>query len=197
MLMISALRVLQRAGKRKKKRKRSKKEAKELIESIPVAPPIFRRTPVGLVTRGAKEGAKVLVELDPLDRLAPEPRPQPIPIIRPRPESFIPSPQEVTKVTPEEVIAELVNNPMIELTEEMLPIINDPSILMNGNGDLVRTEFGDQFRRDKLLPKKKRKRSKYQMELGRQLKMLKKKHPRTAITQLMKRAHRLTKKALK
>ena len=44
---------------------------------------------------------------------------------------------------------------------------------------------------------KRRKRSKYQRELGRQLKMLKKKHPRTAITRLMKRAHRATKKALK
>ena len=44
---------------------------------------------------------------------------------------------------------------------------------------------------------KRRKRSKYQRELGRQLKMLKQKHPRTAITRLMKRAHRATKKALK
>lgn len=44
---------------------------------------------------------------------------------------------------------------------------------------------------------KKRKRSKYQRELGRQLKMLKQKHPRTAITRLMKKAHRATKKALK
>ena len=44
---------------------------------------------------------------------------------------------------------------------------------------------------------KKRKKSKYQRELGRQLKMLKANHPRTAITRLMKRAHRATKKALK
>lgn len=44
---------------------------------------------------------------------------------------------------------------------------------------------------------KKRKKSKYSKELGRQLKMLKKKHPRTAITKLMKRAHRATRKALK
>lgn len=44
---------------------------------------------------------------------------------------------------------------------------------------------------------KKRKRSKYNRELSRQLKMLKQKHPRTAITRLMKRAHRATKKALK
>ena len=44
---------------------------------------------------------------------------------------------------------------------------------------------------------KRRKRSRYQRELGRQLKMLKQKHPRTAVTRLMKRAHRATKKALK
>ena len=44
---------------------------------------------------------------------------------------------------------------------------------------------------------KRRRRSKYQMELGRQLKMLKKKHPRTKITNLMKRAHRATRKKLK
>ena len=46
-------------------------------------------------------------------------------------------------------------------------------------------------------PAKKRKRSKYSKELGKQLKMLKKKHPRTAVTKLMKRAHSLTRKALK
>ena len=44
---------------------------------------------------------------------------------------------------------------------------------------------------------KKRRKSKYQAELGRQLKMLKKKHPRTNITKLMKRAHRATRKKLK
>ena len=44
---------------------------------------------------------------------------------------------------------------------------------------------------------KKRKRSKYSKELGKQLKMLKRKHPRTAVTKLMKRAHSLTRKALK
>jgi hypothetical protein len=44
---------------------------------------------------------------------------------------------------------------------------------------------------------KKRKRSKYQKELGRQLKMLKVKHPRTPITRLMKKAHSATKKVLK
>ena len=44
---------------------------------------------------------------------------------------------------------------------------------------------------------KKRRRSKYNRELSRQLKLLKVKHPRTRITNLMKRAHKATRKALK
>lgn len=61
-----------------------------------------------------------------------------------------------------------------------------------------------QFSRAALLPnlperktKKKRKVSKYQKEFGKQLKMLKAKHPRTPVTRLMKRAHTATKKAMK
>jgi len=46
-------------------------------------------------------------------------------------------------------------------------------------------------------PKKKRKVSKYQREFGRQMKLLKKKHPRTPVTKLMKRAHTATKKAMR
>jgi len=51
--------------------------------------------------------------------------------------------------------------------------------------------------REEVQKPKRRKKSKYQKELGRQLKMLKAKHPRTKITALMKRAHRATRKALK
>lgn len=46
-------------------------------------------------------------------------------------------------------------------------------------------------------PKKKRRVSKYQREFGRQLKALKRKHPRTPVTKLMKRAHGKTKKAMR
>jgi hypothetical protein len=46
-------------------------------------------------------------------------------------------------------------------------------------------------------PKKKRRVSKYQREFGRQLKALKRKHPRTPVTRLMKRAHSATKKAMR
>ena len=43
-------------------------------------------------------------------------------------------------------------------------------------------------------PKKKRKASAYQKKLGIELKKLKKKHPRTKMSTLMKKAHRLAKK---
>tara|TARA_R100000655_G_scaffold98311_1_gene141635 strand:+ start:349 stop:600 length:252 start_codon:yes stop_codon:yes gene_type:complete len=44
---------------------------------------------------------------------------------------------------------------------------------------------------------RKKKISKYNRELGRQIKKLKVAHPRTAVPKLMKRAHRATKKKLK
>ena len=44
--------------------------------------------------------------------------------------------------------------------------------------------------------KKKRKVSKYQREFGRQMKKLKRDHPRTKVTQLMSRGHTATRKAL-
>ena len=45
--------------------------------------------------------------------------------------------------------------------------------------------------------KAKRKVSAYQKEVGRQLKALKKKHPRTDVTKLMKKAHKNARKARK
>lgn len=109
------------------------------------------------------------------------------------PQFNLPPPRmEVKQVTPIEVIEEVINNPAVQLTEDMLPAINDPEVFMR-NGQL----FG-QFSRSNLLPtKKKRKVSKYQKEFGRQLKILKRKHPRIPITRLMKRAHAATRKALK
>lgn len=48
-----------------------------------------------------------------------------------------------------------------------------------------------------LEPKKKRKVSKYQRALGKNLKALKRKHPRTPTSKLMKRAHSMTKKQMR
>ena len=53
----------------------------------------------------------------------------------------------------------------------------------------------DQARSGSSSSRKKRKVRPYQREFGRQLKRLKKKHPRTPVTRLMKRAHTATKKA--
>lgn len=106
-------------------------------------------------------------------------------------------PQEVTQVTPMDIVREVINDPSITLTAEDLPIINDPAIMMDMAGQIVQSPFAQQFARAELVrTKPKRKVSKYQRELGRQLKLLKKKHPRTPINRLMKRAHRLTRKAL-
>ena len=49
----------------------------------------------------------------------------------------------------------------------------------------------------KIKTKSKRKVSAYQREVGRQLKALKKKHPRTDVTRLMKKAHRNAKRSRK
>ena len=108
---------------------------------------------------------------------------------------------------------QIVNDDSIVLTPEMVEVINDPELRMTRNGEITRRTGRDvirrsgQFARSAILPdlpsaqaskrKKTRKPTRYQRELGRQLKMLKKKHPRTKIINLMKRAHRLTKKALK
>ena len=107
---------------------------------------------------------------------------------------------------------QIVNDDTVVLTPEMVEVINDPQMRLTRNGEIVRKTGRDvirssgQFSRANILPrlpdttlkpKRRRKASKYQKELGRQLKLLKKKHPRTPVIRLMKRAHRATKKALK
>lgn len=112
-------------------------------------------------------------------------------------------------------MAAIVNDDDITIDTEMVEVINDQDTKvvdgeitrrMPTGRDVIRRS--GQFRRDLILPrtgdpgmpkttKKRRKPSRYQKELGKQLKMLKKKHPRTKVINLMKRAHRATKKALK
>tara|TARA_Y100000356_G_C11243530_1_gene282443 strand:+ start:217 stop:693 length:477 start_codon:yes stop_codon:yes gene_type:complete len=110
-----------------------------------------------------------------------------------------------------DAVMEVMNNDSIVLTPEMVEMINDPMLRVTRNGEITRRTGRDvirrsgQFARSAILPdlpntqtaKKRRKKSKYGQELGRQLKRLKKKHPRTPVIRLMKRAHRATKKALK
>jgi len=100
-------------------------------------------------------------------------------------------------VTPIEALTEVINNPAIEISPEMIAIINDASLGMNPQGEIVTGVTSmDQFR-FRGVPKKKRKVSKYSREFGIQLKKLKKLHPRTKVQDLMKKAHRATKRAMK
>ena len=114
-------------------------------------------------------------------------------------------------------MAAIVNDDDITVSKEMVDIINDAStklvdgqftrIIPTGREAIRRS---GQFARSSLLlgidpgarsqepgARKRRKKSKYSKELSKQLKQLVKKHPRTPVIKLMKRAHRATKKALK
>ena len=128
------------------------------------------------------------------------PRFKPTEPFKPAPVST-PEVQEVNNVTPQEALEIIVNEPAIRITPELMEVINDPSMMMTRGGELTRRISNDlsrQFELQNVLPgKKKRKVSKYQKEFGRQLKILKKRFPRTKIQNLMKRAHTATRKALK
>ena len=108
-------------------------------------------------------------------------------------------------------LMEVVNDDTILVTPEMVDLINDPMMKITRNGQITRRTGRDvirrsgQFSRSNILPsisttqastKRRRKSSRYGKELGRQLKMLKKKHPRTPVIRLMKRAHNATRKKL-
>jgi hypothetical protein len=118
--------------------------------------------------------------------------------------------REMRTMTPVEALAEVVNNPDITLTPKMVELINSPFTGMDADGEfrdiesipnlnrsiLAERNFQRQFSQASILPRKKRKVSKYQKEFGVQLKKLKKKHPRTKITALMTRAHAATRKKM-
>lgn len=118
-------------------------------------------------------------------------------------------------VTPMEALTEVINNPDITVDNKLQNLINARTVGMDPiTGEIGPIEelmlddqrnrmaidqmqLSRQFERQNLLPKKKRKVSKYQKEFGIQLKKLKKKHPRTPVTKLMKRAHTATRKVMK
>jgi len=87
------------------------------------------------------------------------------------------------------------------LAEQLYDILDDEGFFDEGDRRMptvarYRRRSGRGSRRPKVvLPKPKRKVSAYQREFGRQLKKLKKAHPRTPVTKLMKRAHAATKRA--
>ena len=106
------------------KRKRTKKEAKERLPRLPTVPP----TAVPLLGplagpyalgKSVEIVADKLIDVDPLNRLAPE--------------------------TPVQRLARVVNDPAITIDEPLMQVINDPALMMASNGEvLVRANGGVQ-----------------------------------------------------
>jgi len=168
------------------------------------------------------EGRKLLPSFrggsDPNPQRPPKPRkPQPLPKtfqftptipstpgptgedVRWKPTTILaPQPQEMIEMDAQEALTEVINNPAIEISPEMIEIINSPAFMMDRNGQVARSnQFGNQFGQQRTIPRKKRKVSAYSKRFGLELKKLKKLHPRTKVQDLMKRAHRATKRAMK
>lgn len=98
-------------------------------------------------------------------------------------------------------VAQLFSRPTMGLAPALMRVahedpLNSPLILDREERIALLNETGDTARRTgrKIRKKVKRKVSPYQKEFGKQLKILKKKHPRTKISKLMRRAHTATKK---
>jgi len=134
------------------KRKRTKKEAQARIPRTPRLPGTDPRIKaLNAVLSSAELGARALIELDPLNRLADGNV------------EMTSSPGQ----TPVQRLAAVVNDPMITIDEPMMRAINEPSVAMANNGEvLVRANGGidSSFARDfraraTTLPKRKGKKN--------------------------------------
>ena len=156
-------------------RKRTKKEAKQRIDDIPELERFLG--PKGrVIGKGARSLGKLLVEIDPLDRLENNQTPKEatssennVPLVLAGGDRF-PNIAQAQKrrreqMNREQAIRMVVNDPAINITEDLLPIINDPNIIMDEFGQLAQTLRMIELEQPK---KKKKKVSKYQKELGRQ-----------------------------
>lgn len=93
--------------------------------------------------------------------------------------------------------AQLIRNMRALLPSSVRPLATVAPDLFERQVGLVADLERGAVRQVAKTAKKKRRKSKYNREFGIQLKKLKKKHPRTQVTQLMSRAHTATRKALK
>ena len=118
-------------------RKRTKEEAKKRLEQLPDLPGFLTRLPgpVGLGVKASKAAqglAGLLIEVDPLNRLAEPALPAPADI--PIPPKVI---EKVSKVDRNEVVMRMVNDPGIKIDKDMAAAINDDSIMMAPTGELM------------------------------------------------------------
>lgn len=111
-------------------KKRTKKEARKRIDSVNIIPdsnPLnsprldVLLDSLNIIENAAKAGAKVLVEVDPLDRLQSEP-------VR---------------------VSNIVNRDVVVPIAQLADMINDPTVVMNGNGQITqRARRGFDFLED-------------------------------------------------
>lgn len=196
--------------------KASKKRRKKKIDSIPDIPPIPGFKLPG-ITKGAKELAKIFVDIGP-EAQKPLRRRPPI-ITRHTQEqldyeaNLLNPPQEVKTMAIKDDIIEILENSSSDVeAEQMAEAIyiqaerTQDQEMENALASIERRrprQFNvgrsRQFSRQNLVPrvKKKRKVSAYSKRFGIELKKLKKLHPRTKVQNLMKRAHRQTRMAMK
>lgn len=192
-------------------RKRTKKEAKKRIDDLPPLLPGLPRqlrrkvVPLRVIEEGSKFLAKQLIETDPLGRLATDSGASvaQIPLVGTGNGGRFTN-IELAQARRRQALQDIINDPEIKMAPSDLEIINDDSVIMLDDGNIAQivsdSPGSRQFERQNILPrstKTKRKRSKYNVELTKQLNKLRKERPRTAVTKLMKLAHSRTRKALK
>jgi len=190
--------------------KASKKRRKKKIDDLPDLPffPKFKARPI---TKAAKELAKIFVEVGPeggKTRLFDEPTP----IITRHTQEQLDYEANLGRepMTMKDDIIAIIDNASSDIeAEQMAEAIyiqaerNQDQEMEDALASIERRrprQFQSrQFSRLNLMPapKKKRKVSAYSKEFGKQLKRLKKLHPRTRVQNLMKKAHRRTRAAMK
>ena len=102
-------------------KRQKKKIAKDILPTIPV--PIRRLTPAGRLYQAATIVAQGLIDADPLGIITDDPVQRSLEFVGPR----------------ENPLQEIINDPSIKMTRELMDVINDDSIVMV-NDELVRAE---------------------------------------------------------
>lgn len=130
-------------------RKPTKKEARRRIDDLPGLPrwkhPWIRTGRI--LETGAKELAKKLVDVDPLNRTAPrsakpletitipsDVRWVPTPSFRPTPTQTV----SVPTVDPMLALQTVINDPAIKMNKELVELVNDDDIVLLNSGELAR-----------------------------------------------------------
>ena len=129
-------------------KKRTKKQAKARIPRLPTVPPVLvpllgPLAPPYVIGKSAEIIADELIDVDPLNRLS-----EGNGAIR--------------------TIAAAVNNPSIRMDSQLMDVINDPSIVMANNGELLRRDTNQfsQFQELRQAPLRSRKKRKKNPKLS-------------------------------